>query len=265
MTLDAPIFGAGDVDFLNPLADFCSESFDITGSVKIGIIGTELATVTPDMVTEMATDERLSEMDRRGKFIVPVIGSGVFNLREIPTVYVSSPIASLGGLISHQYWDRGITFSRVPNMVTLSFKDFTKGEVETLCNAKLNPLIRSTRSKRGRAGETVIASDNTLGEDGSDFWSLNQVRLIMHCIEQLRVIGNRSMDAIAFGQFKRDVEMFMAKLVADDIIRGFTLNIERVGPNEENAFTSTAEVDVSVKPFFGIRDISFTTRVGPGA
>lgn len=265
VTLDAPLYGAGDVDFLTPLADFCSESFDITGSVKIGLIGTEIGVDDTGAVEALVSDERLEELGRKGKFIVPIVGSGVFNLQEIPTVYVASPIASVGGLIAGQYWDRGITYARVPNVITIGSKDFTKSEVEQLCNAKLNPLIRTTRSKRGRAGEVVLASDNTLGEDGSDFWSMNQVRLIMHCNEQIRALGHRYLGSIGFAQFKQDVEKFMVGLMADDIIRGFTLNVEKIGPLPDNNYTSSANVDVSITPFFGIRDISFTTRVGPGA
>ncbi len=261
--LHAPIFGAGDVDFLTPLANFCQASFDVTGTVRIGFIGTALPAINNDVIDEMLADTRVDELGPAGKFVVSVIGSGLMNFSEIPTSYSTSPIASLAGFASQQAWDVGLTYQRIPNLVAIDFPDIKKDRLKLLCEAKFNPLARTTRAKRGRKSEVVLLTDNTLGEMGSDFWSVNQVRLIMHCINDIRDLGNRYLGTIGFGQFKTDVQTYMTNLVAQDIIRGFNLNITKLEPAPDN-HTITAQVDLAVQPFFGLREIAFTALVGPG-
>lgn len=262
--LNAPMFGT-DVDFLTPLATFCSDSFDITGSVKIGFIGTALTEITSDTVDEMAADTRIDELGTMGKFIVSVIGSVVVNMAEIPVSYGSMPTASVAGMASASRYDMGLTYQRIPNAVALDFPELTKSQYMQLCNARLNPLSKTTRSRRRIENEVVMLTDNTLGAVGSDFWSFSQVHLIMRVVEDIRELGNRHLGTVGYGQFQQDVQAYLTKLIADDIVRDFTVQFGPKKLDEPNRGAVSVDVDISLKPYFGIRDIYFTAKVGPGA
>lgn len=262
--LDAPIFGAGDVDFLTPLANFCKDSFDITGSVKIGFIGTVLPVISAELIDEMVADERLDSLGSAGKFVMTIIGSGMMNMVEVPFSYSTSPIAAMAGMCSDQLWDRGLTYTRIPNVIAMDFPEFKKDQLKKLCDAKLNPLAKTTRSRRGLSNEIILLSDNTLGMNGTDFWSINQVRLVMHCIEGIKLLGNRHLGTTGYMSFQDDVTQFMVSMVGNDMIREYTLEMELVKATVKGRGTIAANVDVTLKPYGGLRDISFTAKVGPG-
>lgn len=263
--INAPIFGAGDVDFLTPLATFCSDSFDITGSVKIGFIGTALTEFTAETVEAMATDTRIDDLGSAGKFVVSVIGSAVMNMTEIPVSYSTTPTACLAGLASTSNYDRGLTYQRIPNAVAIDFPELSKTQYIRLCEARLNPLSKTTRSRRRRENEVVMLTDNTLGAVGSDFWSFSQVHLIMRVVEDIRTLGNRHLGTVGYGQFQQDVQTYMMRMISEDVIRDFTLQFGPKKLDKPNRGAMSVDVDVSLKPYFGIRDIFFTAKVGPGS
>lgn len=269
---DAPLFGSGDTDFVSPLANFCQEKFDLTSSMQIGVIGASLEELNDEIINEITNDDRLTSLGNAGKWVMPVIGDCILNTIEIPNTYTICPVASVAGKLSSSPWDRGFAYARIPSVIKPSLKDLTKSQIKSLANAKLNPIIRTTRSKRGQVGYTVLATDNTLAEDGSDFWSIAQVRLVSKCNENIKILGNRNLATIGFETFSSDVTKFMSELVLTGVIRDFKIDIRKVvnrrsdlSGHKYSGFAIGADVTLSISPFFGIRDIEFTARVGPGA
>lgn len=278
--LHAPFYGAGDVDFLVPLAQHCRDAHTATGAVRIGIIGTAYDSVTEDIVVAMTTDSRLDSFNieqemfsssevypggqsgNSGKYVMVVAGNALFSFPEI-TVTHSGPVnAAVAGGMGRLPLNRGITHERLACVATVSGQDFNRDQVKRMCDAKLNPLIKTTRSRRGQLYTCVIATDNTLGKDGTDYWTGVTVRLVQHCLGDIRAIGNRSIGTIEFDELKHDVAGYLLSLAKDDLIRDFQLNITRrsftVDPNR------TVAVEVALRPYFGTRAIYFTAEVGNG-
>lgn len=262
--LNAPMFGPTGVDFLKPFVRFCNDGFRRTGSVRMGLVGTELPSIGEAEVQMMLDDTRISELNKsEGKMVMNVIGSCIFSLREVPYNYPASPIASIAGALSSSRLDRGLTNRRVPNVSYLGSRQLKKAEIAALAKAKLNPVVGNTLSKRGSMHNVILATDNTMAEDGSDFWSIGQVRLISHVNEGIKALGHRYLGGTGMGSFKLDVEEYMMSLAANNVLRGFNLSINQGAPSEDNSYTMTAEVDVVLQPYFGLREIYFTSRIGP--
>lgn len=279
----ASLYGTEE-DFLLPLIRSCRRNFEKTGSIRLGLIGSDHVPITPDEVDAVTGDERLAFLSNRldqdsplwddysesgahdGKFVMPIIGRGIFNMTEMPTNYVDQPVSSIAGKLSNQFWDKGMTYETVPNMPDLSHRDFTKEQVKLLARAKLNPLIRPTRSKRGITREVCLASDNMLGQDGSDYWALPQVRLIMNVNHLIREIADEYIGTtLGLEQLRADILILLGTLVKDNIIRHFELDVNRIGPTQDNNWTEGAEIGVLLQPFFGLREIYFTSSIGPSA
>lgn len=269
--IDAPFYDAGGVDFLTPLADHCLDAFETTGAIRLGFLGTLIpgGEMNDEHAAIISNDERLIDFDsdglggstRRGKFVSIFAGEGVFNLKEMPTVYAGALTATIAGMMSNLQIDQGVTYKKLPNVLNLAGATLSADRIEELSQIGINPCIRSTMGKRGRSFEVIPATDNTLSLIGSDFWSLLQVRLVMKLIEIIRAKGRRYMGTVGFGQFKLEVQTFMYELVVENYIRGFDLDIY-VQPGE-SIMDRTVMVNVAVQPFFGIRTISFSAEVGP--
>lgn len=250
-------------DFTTQLADFCAAIFANTGTVCIGLIGSDIPLVDQDAVDTLVNSVSGIDYGDGGKFVVPIVGSAAVNIIDIPTTYTCTPLASAAAVLSGSPLDRGLTYRRLPGVLTITYPDLTAAQVESLVQAKLNPMLRTTRSRRGARNEIVIATDNTLGSDGSDFWSVAQMRLVMACVDAIHVIGNRVIGTVGFGMFKTDLDTYFLGLVDVEVLRGFTLSVDRVPFEDSNRFAETIVVEVSLQPYFGIRQINFTTTVGP--
>jgi hypothetical protein len=262
--LHAPFYGAGDVDFLTQLATHCQNAFDLTGTIQIGIIGTAVRTITQATVDAIAGDSRLADFGPEGKFVLPVVGSGLYNIQEIVQTHEGPVSTAVAAELSQLALDRGLTYKRLRQIITLSHADLTPAQIETLCNARLNPVVRNARSKRGSAFETMLASDNTLGAFDSDYWSLTQVRLVMTVIDRLRGMGKRYLGTVGFSQFKSEVNEYLFDLAIGNVIRSFDVQFERAMDEETFRFSETVNVEVTLQPYFGVRTLSFSAEVGPG-
>lgn len=259
--LDAPYYDAMGVDFLLPLASHCNDAFALTGSIRIGLIGTQTGPLTDDNVMAMATDPRLDLVGDAGKFVAVVVGEGVLNTKELPTLYTCPLVTAAAAELCQLPKDRGMTYRNLSYISQLVTRP-TSAHKEILTNAKLNPVALTSLGDRGGQYEAVILTDNTLGTTGTDYWSLAQVRLVMEVIEAVRTYGRRIPGApsgVAFDAFKRDVQNYFLQLMAGNVVRDFTLNINR------STFDYKVLVDISIKPYFGLRQINFVTAVGPAA
>lgn len=255
--LEAPFNDTGGVDFLGQLVSHCQESYVLSGKVRLGLLGTRGA-ISDSMVESLLNDGRISQFGDEGKFVTVIVGDGVVNNKEIPVSYSASVVTSIAGVLSQLRLDRGITYIPIPNIVSLVGKDLSQEQVQNLALAKLNPIIRNLKSKRGSNYNIVVATDNTLASDGSDYWSLLQVRLITKVIERIRLIGLNYIGSVSYFDFKAKVESYMVSLTRSNQIRDFTLLIQR-DPDDR----LRATVDVSIRPYFGIREIFGMVSVGP--
>lgn len=255
--LEAPFNDTGSVDFLAPLLDYCKTMYEVSRKSVLGFIGTRGA-IDDQMVENLVNDSRLNSIDSEGKFVTLIMGDGLVNHAEVPASYSASVVPSIIGVLSQLNLDRGIPYIPVPNMIGLIGKDLSSTQIDQLSNKKINPTIRNIKGRRGTVFNIVVATDNTLGMDGSDYWSLLQTRLVNKISERIRSIGYNYLGSIAFLDFKSAVQSYMLKLVNTNQIRDFQLSIQRDKSNQLRA-----TVDISVRPFNGLREIYASVTVGP--
>jgi len=258
--VDAPMFDTRGVDFLTQLTDHCLESYEITSAPRIGIIGTRMGNFDADLVQGLIDDTRLDDdFGDSGKFVVIAAGEGVFSLIQMPTSHVSPINVVAAGQLSASPMNAGLTYKILKNVQAPYGRAFTKNEYKALASRKVNPLIRTTQGRRGNPFQSVLATDNTLAAEGSDYWSIVQMRLVSKVIQEVRVLGGRALGTIGFLQFKADVASYLNRLVMAQQIKRFSLDIQR---DREDLYK--ANVDISLTPYFGVREISFQVQVGPG-
>lgn len=255
--LTAPYYDAKGIDFLTPLATHCAGAFAVTGTIRIGLIGTQTGPITQAAVTAMATDVRRNNIGEDGKFVSIIVGEGVFNNREMPTAYTNSLVTAAAAELSQLPYNRGLTHRTLPNIMSLSTQ-MTLAQLTQLTDAKLNPIALSTLGERGIPFQTVILTDNTLGVTGTDYWSIVQVRLVLHVIDMVRALARRYLGTIGYGSFRQEVGEFFQSLLMGNTVRDYSLNISR-----DLADPYKVLVDIAIKPYFGIRQINFVVDVGP--
>ena len=267
VALEAPFYYTGGVDFLTPLVYHCTAAFETTGKARLGIIGTRKETWIDSDITAMREDGRLSiGYGSPGKFVTVVHGEGIYSLPQMPFNYTYSYEATAAAILAISPPDRGLTYANSRMVKSLIGSTLTDEQLNSLSNVRINPIIKTTKGKRGQPYEVVLATDNTLSDEGSDYWSIVQMRLVAKVLDAIVDIGNRHVGGVQFDKFKRDVQEFMTNLVANTYIRSYTLDIRR---NRYNAsgrspFEDKAQVDVSVKPYFGVRELFFTVETGLG-
>lgn len=260
VALEAPFYYTGGVDFLTPLVYHCTAAFETTGKARLGIIGTRKETWTADDVTAMQEDGRLSiGYGSPGKFVTVVHGEGIYSLPQLPLNYTYSYEVTAAALLSISPPDRGLTYANSRMVKSLAGPTLTDEQQNALSNARINPVVKTTKGKRGQTYEVVLATDNTLSDEGSDFWSIVQMRLVAKVIDAIVDIGNRHIGGVQYDKFKRDVEEFMVNLVANTYIRTYTLDIRQSSFDQ-----GKVHVDVSVTPYFGVRELFFTVETGLG-
>ena len=258
--IEAPFYDTRGVDFLTPLVNHCLESFENVSAPRIGIIGTRIVGRTSEDIDIMASDSRLGNFDVAGKFCLVAVGEGVFNLPQMPFSHTSPVAVAAAATLARSSLAQGLTYQLLNTVVSVYGPEFTDAEIKTLAQARLNPIVRKQRGKRGFAYNSVLACDNTLTPEGSDYWSVVQMRLVSKVIQDIRTLGMRAMGTIDFVQFKSAVGDYLQGLLHSDVIRDYNLLIER-DPFVQNKAT----VDVNLKPYFGVRELLFQVEVGPGA
>lgn len=265
--VEAVFYDSGQVDFLGQLVNYCKDSFINTGTVCLGIIGTRFSTsITSAIVDAMVKDTRIAGLGDGGKFVLIAAGEGTMSQSQMSTTYVASVATTVASIIATAKLDRSILGLVFPNVSNLVGNDLTQDQIERLAQAKINIAVRTTRGKRGYAYQARLNTDNTLGQDGSDFWSMAQMHIVAHTINSIRQLGYHYIaeaNRLSYEKFHNDVNSHLNNLVANQYIKNFTLSIT-TEDSIERAFSRKALVNVSILPIFGIRQISFTVEVGPG-
>lgn len=256
--VEAVFYDSGDVDFVNQLLDFCALAFETTGLVSLGVIGTRITTASSTTINAMVSDERISNITAGGNFVMVVAGEGVVNLPQISTTFISTFAVQIAALMATVSLGRSVAGVKLPYMSSVVGSDYSEEQLELLTQAKINPVVRSKRGKRGVAYEAKLLTDNTLGQDGSDFWSMTQMRIVANCINQIRTYGYAFIGESRTENFKQAVDFHLQKLKNNEYIQDYSLNIKM---EERN---TRAVVTIGITPIFGIRNIYFQTEVGPG-
>lgn len=257
--VEAVYYDAGGVDFLTQLISFCSSYFSTTGSVCLGVLGTRISAFSDASVTAMANDSRLASLGSDGKFVMVVVGEGVISNPQMSTTYIASLATKIAALMSITSLDRSVAGIPLQGVSTIVGNDLNQTQLEKLSQAKLNVVGRTTRGRRGYAFQVRLLTDNTLGQDGSDYWSMTQMHLVANVLNQIRDYGYAYIGTTYFEKFKDTVYHYLNGLVSEDIIKDFSLNITSTENNQ------SASVMVSLLPIFGLRQITFSIEVGPGA
>jgi hypothetical protein len=302
--LEAPFFDSGDVDFLTPLLFNCMQRYRENGNVSIGIIGTRIGDATTGIADKLLSDPRISRLQNGsyifstkliflllryhygvdlfktdtnqaqvlngqdiGKFGMIVAGEGVFNVPQIDTPFTSSLAVVTAALMATRNLNEGIIHRKLPRVANLVGYKFSKDEVKSLAQARVNVATLTPVGRRGNIFETYIATDNTLANGWPDnnpdannfFWSISTLRLINKISQQIVSLGRRRLGTIEYAQFRSSVINYLNGLKIGNFIRDFRLDIYR--GNDENR---TVYVDLVIHPYFSIREIYFTVEVGSG-
>ena len=301
--LEAPFYDSGDVDFLTPLLSNCLQRYRETGNVSIGIIGTRIGFGASGVVEALSTDRRISRFNGQeyvystktlfsilkyhygidlftnqsqsqildgqdlGKFGMIVVGEGVVNTPQIDLQYTSCLATCVAALMSTRSFNESVINKKIPRVANLVGYKFSKDEIKTLARQRVNAITLTPLGRRGSSYETFLATDNTLAngwpedrpDDQTPFWSISTVRLVGKVSQQIVSLGNRSLGTIEYASFRESVRDYLDSLRIRRIIRDFSLNIYRA--QDENR---TVYVDLTINPFFSLREIYFTVKVGPG-
>lgn len=266
--LEAPFYDSGQYDFLTQLANYCAETFEKTGAVTLGSMGTRvpdysnpnLASTNYNATTiqEMIDDNRIALLNDKGKFVFITVGEGVFMHPQFGSVYSRSLEATAAALMATTPLDRAISNLNLPSVASTSHLLFTDAQIEALAQAKLNSVYKTARGRRGFSFETKIITDNTAGSDGSDFWSLSQMRVVSTVINKIRDLGWSYIGEPDNGLFREAVKEYLDNLRKGAYIANYSMAINMETPYK-------AIVEVAITPMFGIRNIMFTVETGPGA
>lgn len=257
--VEAPFYDTHSVDFLTQLSGHCQDKFDVTGSVTIGIIGTRVQDFNLTDINALSADTRFTTPMRGGMFIMTVLGEGFYSLPQYPNTAPSSAAVHVAANLAIQQPGTSLTYSRLGNFADIIGLNLTKDQISSLINNKINPVIRTQKAKRGVSFQTVLATDNTLASNGSDFWSVLTTNLIGRCIKVIKAYGRAYIGSIDFNGFKTDVSNYLRNLVAIGLIRNYSLDVAR--PDDD---PNSVTVNVSLSPFMGVRQVSFMVEVGPG-
>lgn len=258
--IDAPAYGTGDVDFLGQLVDHCLTSYEEVGTARIGIIGIRLGNFSDDDLNNLVNDPKFDiNYGDGGKFVMVLQGEATFSLPQIGTAHTSSIAVAAAATLATQDLSVGLTYKSLKSVMAPYGKEMSVPQYRMLSAKKINPLIRTAPGRRGNIFSSIIATDNTLASDGSDFWSVTQIRLISKIIQRINTLGSRYLGTIGFMQFRSDAYSYMDGLVRSYQIRDFEMYIAR-----DQTELNKAIVEINVSPFLGVRELSFRVAVGPG-
>lgn len=287
--VEAAFHNSGGVNFLDDLVFNCYQRFVDTGFVSIGILGTQMGAWTDSDIEAMKNNEVVLGMgsfskddflayisDTRGsdvaaeveenlpyKFGMVVFGEGNITLPQVPNAYTGSVAATAAGALSRAALHMGLTYKELPNISNPVGNDLPTETVKDLARLRINPFIRKVQGRRGRPYKAVLATDNLFTADGSDFWSITQMRLVGKVINEVKLLGNSAIGGIAYETFQRQVEEMLKIMVQSNTLKGFDLDFYRA-PIEEDA-NRTVYITLNLYPYNGVRELSFVVEVGPGA
>lgn len=301
--LEASFYGTDDVDFLTPLLANCLERYRTNGSVSIGILGSRIGFDENNIFHNLSTDPRVSTLKNGeyiystqllysilryhyginlfsnnsrvdildgqdlGKFGMVVIGEGVMNVPQIDSQYTTSIATSVAALLAKAKINESIVHTIFPRISNLVGYKFTKDEVKSLAQKRINVATLTPLGNRGNSYQSYLATDNTLAngfpegmpDDQTPFWSISILRLISKISRQIVTFGRRRLGTIEYAQFNQEINEYLLSLQLNGVIRDYSLNIYRI--KDENR---TVYVDLVINPFFPLREIYFTVKVGPG-
>lgn len=246
-----------NVDFLGQLVVHCANSSTISGSVHLGFIGTR-GVLTPAMVNAMSNDARIPRLQDAGKLVTIFAGDVVYNFPEMEGTHTASGVVAAAAAFAQLPLNRGLTYRSLRNVVGPVGPDLSKDQIEQLAQAKINPIIRTVKGKRGTSYEAVIASDNTLAMDGSDYWSLAQMKLVSSVSASIRELGKKQLGGIGLVMFKNDVIQYLNGLFQADVLRNYTIDIKRDPIDRTKVL-----VYLTLSPYLGLRQIFVQIEVGP--
>lgn len=253
----------GSVDFLGQLADYCEDHLTNTGAVAMGVLGTRIDVLNNNINTiieEITSDSRLDNSQENYKFVSVVFGEISVNITEMTNSYAAPASSAALGVLSNLPMSRSWIYQKIPVAVSPVGPDLTTDKITALSEKKINCITRTSRGKRGESFQTVIISDNTLGQLGTDFWSMGQTRILMHIIEKVRSLSRNYIGTVHYDGYKKSVESLMFDLYISNHIREYKLNIQRSTTDLNKLL-----VDVSFTPYTSLRQLTFVTEVGPGA
>lgn len=259
--LEASFVHTGGVSFAAQLTSFCDEYQNRTGMIAIGVLGTRRPTTisSVDSVAEMVATASSFAGGNGSKYVIIAAGEGAVSIPQLGFTFKSSIAAQTAANIATYPMNRGISYTFLPGVVNLDINDYTEQQLDALVNAKVNPAVRTQKAKRGAPFQTVILSDNTLAADGSDFWSLSQLRVVAKCANTVRSLSYGWIGSTDYPGFKQAVFDYLHYLVKSDTIKDFRLNFTK-----DTVDPTKVSVDLAITPFTGIRQIYFTVEVGPG-
>lgn len=286
--VEAPYYNSGGVDFFFDMAYNCYLRFVNTGFVSIGILGTQIGAWTAEDLEAMKnsdliqgvgdfsreafiasiseTNEAILEDIQSNiphKFGMIAFGEGSFTLPQVPNTYSGPVAATLAGMLASSDLKTGLVYRELPNVINPIGNDLSKDQVKELARVRINPLIRKVQGRRGKPYKTVMATDNLFMADGSDFWSITQMRLVGKVINEIKLLGNRAIGTIAYEAFKRQVYEMLDLLVTSNTLRGYSINFYRRPAIEDP--NQTVYVNLGLTPYTNVRELFFVVEVGPGA
>ena len=233
-----------------------------------GIDLTEVYTKGGDLLTTNA--DTLANGADIGKFGMVIVGEGAFQLPQFNLPFTSSLAVTAAAKMSTLDLNKSLVNKNLPRVVNLIGYKFTKEEILSLARKRFNVATLTPLGRRGTIYETYLPTDNTLangfpvdqGEnfaDGRYFWSASIMRVTSKICQDIMSLGNRSLGTVNYAQFKKSVQDYLIGLIYKGIIRDFSLDIYRVKDENQTVF-----VDLILNPYFSIREIYFTVKVGPG-
>lgn len=253
--IDAPFNSS--VDFLSPLVNHCVETYAASGNLHLGILGTR-GPLTEELANKLIADTRISMLGEAGKFVSVFAGEVTFGIREMPVNYSGSAATAIAGELTQMPLNRGVTYQTIRQALSIVGQDLSPTKINELAEAKINYVGRNARGRRGALFNVISFTDNTLAPDGSDYWSLVQLRLCARVINEVRSMGYRALGTIGFDLFKSNVDSYLLRLAADDLIRGYTIDIQR-----NHYDPMTVHVDLILRPYLGVREIHVPILISP--
>jgi len=286
--VEAAFYDSGDVNFFDDLVFNCYDRFKKTGYPSIGFLGTQMGAWSDSDLTAVldtapvngvglfskvefldyvesikgASVKAEVEENIPYKFGILIFGEAAFTIPQIPVVYNNSVATTAAAVLSVSRLDRGLTYKALPNVLNPLGRDLKTAQIQTLARARINPLVRRAKGKRGSPYKCVIASDNLFMPDGTDFWSIVSMRLVAKVVQEIKHFGESVIGSINYNQFRSEVQELLKLLSVSGNIKDFDLNIYRRPPTEDP--DQTVLVTIVLYPFFGVREIFFQVEVGPG-
>jgi hypothetical protein len=257
--IEASFADVSDIDFATPLAQLCEDMFTKSSQCVMGVLGTRAAQYNQTLFDDISNDSVLSTIGDKGKYIMVVMGEGIVLNQQMSATY-SAPIAvQVASLLSSVSLKRSIFGIRFNGIASMAGFNLTEAQVAQLTEAKVNPGLRTQRGKRGQTFEAWLVTDNSLAPDGSDFWSINQTRVVSDIANTLKFYGDAYVGSLATESFKQTVYDYMNLLIRTEQIKNYSMYITyetRIG---------RADITLAITPIFGIRNIYFSVKTGPGS